>query len=35
MWPFAGADEEILKKGGAKCRPPWLANEESFSFQMV
>ena len=31
----AGADPEILKRGGALCRPPWLADEESFRFQMV
>ena len=29
------ADPEILKRGGALCRPPWLADEENFRFQMV
>ena len=32
---LTGADPEILKKGGALCRPPWLADEENFRFQMV
>ena len=32
---YAGADPEILKSGGALCRPPWSANEENFRFQMV
>ena len=32
---MAGADPEILKRGGALCRSPWLANEENFRFQMV
>ena len=27
---MAGADPEILKRGGALCRSPWLANEENF-----
>ena len=31
----AGADPEILKRGGALCWPPWLADEEKFRFQMV
>ena len=30
-----GADPEILKRGDAQSRPPWLANKESFKFQMV
>ena len=29
------ADTEILKRGGALCGPPWLADEENFRFQMV
>ena len=29
------ADQEILKKGGALCRPSWLADEEKFRLQMV
>ena len=31
----SGADPEILKRGGALCRPPWLADEEIVRFQMV
>ena len=31
---YTGADEEILKKG-TLCRPSWLADEETFRFQMV
>ena len=31
----AGADPEILKRGSALCRSPWLAGEENFRFQMV
>ena len=31
----AGADPEILKRGGTLCWPPWLAAEENFRFQMV
>ena len=27
---LTGADPEILKRGGALSRPPWLANEENF-----
>ena len=30
-----GADPEILKRGGALCRPAWLAGEKKFRFQMV
>ena len=30
-----GAGPEILKRSGALCRPPWLADEENFRFQMV
>ena len=30
-----GADQEILKMGGALCRPPWLAGDENYKFQMV
>ena len=30
-----GTDPEILKKGGAPCRPPWLADVENFRFKMV
>ena len=30
-----GADSEILKKGGPLCPPPWLADEENFTIQMV
>ena len=30
-----GADPEIFKKGGALWRPPWLAGEKKFRFQMV
>ena len=30
-----GADPEIFKRGGALCRPLWLAGEENFRFQMV
>ena len=32
---YAGADPEILKREGAPYRPPWLADEENFSFQTV
>ena len=32
---LTGADPEILKRGGALCRPPWLADEDNFRFQMV
>ena len=33
---FPGADPEILEGGGgALCRPPWLAGEENFRFQIV
>ena len=28
----SGADPEILKRRGALCRPPWLADEENFTF---
>ena len=31
----SGADPEILKRGGALCRPLRLADEENFRFQMV
>ena len=31
----SGADPEILKRGSALCRPPWLDDEENFRFQMV
>ena len=30
-----GADLEILKRGGALCRPPWIAAEGNLRFQMV
>ena len=30
-----GTDPEILKTGGALCRPPWLADEENFRSQMI
>ena len=36
MWKIArisGADLEILKKGGALCRPPWLADEKKLGFR--
>ena len=33
--PKKTQDPEILKKGGALCRPPWLADEENFRFQIV
>ena len=29
-----GVDSEILKRGDALCRPPWLADEENFRFQL-
>ena len=35
IYSRTGADPEILKRGGALCRPPWLDNEENFRFQMV
>ena len=28
-----GAAPEILKRGGALCRPPWLADEENLDFR--
>ena len=31
---LSGADAEILKRGGALCRPPWLASKKKFRFQM-
>ena len=31
----AGTDPEILKRGDALCRPPWLGDEENFRVQMV
>ena len=30
-----GTDPAILKRGGALCRPPYLADEENFRFEMV
>ena len=36
MWKIArisGADPEILKRGGALCRPPWLADEQNLDFR--
>ena len=30
----AEADPEILKREGALCRPPWLADEENFRFHV-
>ena len=33
--PCSGADPEILKRDGALCWPPWLADKENFRFQMV
>ena len=30
---MSGANPEILKKGGALCRLPWLADEENFRFR--
>ena len=32
---YPGVDAEILKRGDPLCRPPWLAGEKSFRFQMV
>ena len=32
---ITGADPEDLKRHGALCQPPWLADEENFRFQMV
>ena len=32
---WAEADAEILKRIGALCRSPWLADEENITFQMV
>ena len=31
----SGAEPGFLKRGGALCRPPWLAGEKNFRFQMV
>ena len=31
----ASADPEILKRGSAQSRRPWLADEEYFRFQIV
>ena len=31
----AGVDPEIFKRGAPLCRPPWLATEENFRFQMA
>ena len=25
---YTGADQEILKRGGVLCRPPWLVDEK-------
>ena len=30
-----GADSDVLKRGSAQCRPPWLTDEENVWFQMV
>ena len=37
MLTYSGVDLEIFKRGrgGALCKPPWLAGEENFRFQMV
>ena len=32
---YSGVDPEILKRGGALCGPPWLADKENIRFQMV
>ena len=36
-WGGGGGEEEGWGgcEGGAVCRPPWLADEENFSFQMI
>ena len=34
IYSHTGVDPEILKRGG-RSRPPFLNDEESFSFQMV
>ena len=31
----SGADPENSKRGSALRRPPWLADEENFRFQMI
>ena len=35
FWLHSGADPEILKRGDALFRPPWLTNEDNFRFKMV
>ena len=32
---YTGADPEILERGGALCRSPWLAGKENCRFQMA
>ena len=35
IYIYAGADPEILKRGGALCRLPWLAEKENLRFQVL
>ena len=34
-WKCRGGSRDFEKGAGALCLPPWLADEEYFTFQMV